>query len=258
MPNFRVELSYDGTLFHGWQIQPGLRTVQAEISTALERIAGQPVSVHGSGRTDAGVHALGQVASFHLPAALPPANLCRALNAFLAPDLRVLAASVAPDEFHARRSARAKLYRYRIYRGRVLPPFLRHYVYHYPFPLEEAALPAVAAQFAGEHDFTSFATGRLPAAGAVRTVFSSRVWRQDQELIFEIEGSGFLHHMVRNLAGFLLETGLGLRTAADWPRVLAQRERRHAGRTLPARGLYLVAVRYPEEAWNRPESSREN
>ncbi len=257
MPNFRVELSYDGTLFHGWQIQPGLRTVQAELSAALERIAGQPVSVHGSGRTDAGVHALGQVASFRLPAALPAANLRTALNAFLAPDLRVLAASIAPDEFHARRSARAKLYRYRIYRGRVLPPFLRHYVYHYPFPLDEAALLAAAAQFAGEHDFTSFATGRLPVSGAVRTIFSSRAWRQEQELIFEIEGSGFLHHMVRNLAGFLLETGLGLRTAADWPRVLIQRDRRQAGRTLPARGLYLVAVSYSEEEAKQHEPAGE-
>lgn len=246
MPNYRVELSYDGTLFHGWQIQPGLRTVQAELGAALERIAGQPVSVHGSGRTDAGVHALGQVASFQLPFALPAASLVRALNAFLAPDLRVLTAASAPDAFHARRSARAKLYRYRLYRGSVLPPFLRHYVYHYPFPLDEAALTAAAAQFAGEHDFTSFATGRLPVTGAVRTVFSSRAWRQDEELIFEIEGSGFLHHMVRNLAGFLLETGLGLRTAADWPRVLARGDRRQSGRTLPARGLYLVALRYGE------------
>ncbi len=247
MPNFLIRLSYDGAPFHGWQIQPGLRTLQGALSEALERVCGERATVHGSGRTDAGVHALAQVASVQLQTRLDATALARALNAVLPLAVRVLEARAAAPGFHARRDARGKIYGYRIYRERVCPPFLRDYAYHFPYPLDEAVLAAAAAAFCGEHDFRHFASGPPPPGGTRRTVFSCQAARRrdaPEELWIQIAGSGFLHHMVRRIGGFLLETGLGLRRpdqAAVW---LDGAGEGVPARTLPARGLYLMRVLY--------------
>ena len=157
MRNFKFTLAYDGTDFHGWQVQPGRPTIQAALADALRRITGETVLPQGSGRTDAGVHALAQVASCELASSIPAANLVMALNDILPPAIRVMQVEEAPPEFHARKSARAKTYRYRIYRGDICPPLLARYVYHHPYPLDEEAMAAAAAPVIGEHDFTSFA-----------------------------------------------------------------------------------------------------
>ena len=260
MRNLKLTLSYDGTDFAGWQVQPGRTTVQGELASAIGRLSGENVLPQGSGRTDAGVHALAQVASFATASAIPAENWMRALNDILPPSIRVLDASEAPPEFHARKSARAKTYRYRIHRGAVCPPFLARYVWHYPYPLNEAAMAAAAGVVVGEHDFTSFAAvdservERMAAAENVhttdvkttniRTIYSSNWIREGEELIYTVRGSGFLHHMVRNLVGTFLLIGKGTVTQEDLRRILQARERTAAGPTAPASGLYLVEVEY--------------
>lgn len=250
----RLLLSYDGGEFHGWQAQPGLPTVQGAIAAALEPILGEPVVVHGSGRTDAGVHALGQVAHVVLEPErwprLPLTNLQRALNARLPGSIRVWQVEEARPGFHARHDAVSKLYRYRIFRGAVCPPFLRHYVYHHPYPLCEAAMEAAAPAFTGCHDFRSFAATPdrhlPPLENTVRTVLRSELRRQGEELVYEVSGRGFLHHMVRNLVGFLLDVGRGTRRGDEIAAVIEARNRRAAGPTAPPEGLYLVSVEYSE------------
>ena len=250
MRNLKITLAYDGSDFHGWQVQPGRETIQGALAAALERVTGVKVLPQGSGRTDAGVHALAQVASCELDAGIPTENLERALNHALPPAIRVLSVEEAPPEFHARKSARAKTYRYRIYRGEVCPPFLARYVYHYPYPLDESAMQAAAGVIAGEHDFTSFAAvdperGREEEESSnVRTVYSSQWARDEQEFVYTIRGSGFLHHMVRNLVGTFLLLGKGTLDCAKLRRILEARDRSAAGPTAPACGLYLVSVEY--------------
>ncbi len=250
MRNLKITLSYDGSEFHGWQVQPGLATVQAELAGALERVTGATVLPQGSGRTDAGVHALAQVASCAIATPIPLPNLVVALNDHLPASIRVLCVQEAGPDFHARKSVRSKTYRYRVYRGTICPPFLARYVYHHPFPLNEGAMRAAAAEIVGEHDFTSFAAVD-PEKGHedepvsnVRTVFSSTWERQAEELIYTVRGTGFLHHMVRNLIGTFLLVGKGSLDAGDVGRILEARNRSAAGPTAPAQGLYLVSVEY--------------
>lgn len=255
MRNLRLTLSYDGAEFAGWQVQPGRTTVQGALASAIGRLSGENVLPQGSGRTDAGVHALAQVASFESASSIPTENWLRALNDILPPSIRVLEVAEAAPEFHARKSARAKTYRYRIYRGAVCPPFLARYVWHYPYPLEELAMVAAADMVTGEHDFTSFAavdpervermaTQENSHTTNVRTIFSSSWTREAEELIYTVRGSGFLHHMVRNLIGTFLLMGKGTVSPQDLRRILEARERAAAGPTAPASGLYLVAVEY--------------
>ena len=260
MRNLKLILSYDGAEFAGWQVQPGRTTVQGALASAIGRLSGENVLPQGSGRTDAGVHALAQVASFWTASVIPAENWVRALNDILPASIRVLEVTEAAPEFHARTSARAKTYRYRIYRGAICPPFLARYVWHYPYPLEESAMVAAAGVIVGEHDFTSFAAVdpervERMAAGEdvqtsnirttnVRTIFSSRWSREGEELIYTVRGSGFLHHMVRNLVGTFLLMGKGTVSLEDLRRILDARERTAAGPTAPASGLYLVAVEY--------------
>ena len=255
MRNLKLILSYDGADFAGWQVQPDRTTVQSALASAIGRLTGENVMPQGSGRTDAGVHALAQVASFATASTIPPENWMRALNDILPPSIRVLEVAEAATEFHARKSARAKTYRYRIHRGAICPPFLARYVWHYPYPLEESAMIAAAGVVIGEHDFTSFAAvdpERVERMAAeenlhttnVRTIYSS-IWRRDgDELIYTVRGSGFLHHMVRNLVGTFLLMGKGTLTLEDLLRILDARERTAAGPTAPASGLYLVEVEY--------------
>ena len=255
MRNLRLILSYDGADLAGWQVQPGRTTVQGALASAIGRLSGENVLPQGSGRTDAGVHALAQVASFTTASTIPTENWINALNDILPPSIRVLEVTEAAPEFHARKSARAKTYRYRIHRGAICPPFLARYVWHYPYPLEESAMVAAARVVVGEHDFTSFAAVDAErveriAAGEdvhttnIRTIFASSWTREGEELIYSVRGSGFLHHMVRNLVGTFLLVGKGTVSLEDLRRILDARERTAAGATAPASGLYLVEVEY--------------
>jgi len=250
MRNLKVILSYDGAEFSGWQVQPHANTVQGTLATAIGRITGEKVLPQGSGRTDAGVHALAQVMTFVTESSVPTENFGKALNDILPASVRVLKVEEAPPEFHARHSATAKTYRYRIYRGSICPPFLARYVWHYPYPLDEEAMVRGAEMVVGEHDFTSFAavdperSREGEPALNIRTIFSSAWERVEDELIYSVRGSGFLHHMVRNLVGTFILVGRGTLTAQDVTRILEARKRSAAGATAPASGLCLVGVEY--------------
>ena len=277
MRNLKLILSYDGSDFAGWQVQPNAPTVQGTLASAIGRITGEKVLPQGSGRTDAGVHALAQVVTFVTESSVPTANFLKALNDNLPAAVRVLSAEEAAADFHARHSARGKTYRYRIYRGRICPPFLARYVWHYPFPLDEGAMMAAAGLVEGEHDFTSFAAvdpekkslerelGAVSAEGKslkregrevekdkdkdakksnVRTIFSSTWERLGDEFVYAVTGSGFLHHMVRNLVGTFILFGKGTLRTEDITRILEAKNRSAAGATAPASGLYLVQVEY--------------
>jgi len=256
----KLTLAYDGTEFNGWQIQPALPTVQGTLAEAVGRITGEKVLPQGSGRTDAGVHALGQVASFALESPIPARGLLIALNDTLPPAVRVISVEEVPANFHARHCAKAKTYRYRIYRGDICPPFVARYAFHDPYPMNEEAIISATDSIVGKHDFTSFAasdpdrSARIAAGEAanddggapsnVRTVHSALWARSSDELVFTVRGDGFLHHMVRNLVGTLLQVGKGSLRAGDMARILEARERSAAGPTAVACGLYLVSVEY--------------
>jgi tRNA pseudouridine38-40 synthase len=271
---WKLTLAYDGTDYRGWQIQPEQATIQGELQSALGRVTGEAPLPQGSGRTDAGVHALGQVASFALQAAIPAESLRRALNRTLPAAIRVLKAEVVPTGFHARHSARAKTYEYRVFQQKpqgeietLCPPFLARYVYAYPWPLSLDRLNEAAQHFVGTHDFLSFAAtepdaaaraqGEIededgtPLATAIRTVFAS-AWEERRTedgvlLVYRVRGSGFLHHMVRNLVGTMLDVGRGYSEAEAIPGTIAARTRAAAGPTAPARGLFLHSVEYGDK-----------
>jgi tRNA pseudouridine38-40 synthase len=240
MRNLKLTLAYDGTDFAGWQVQPGARTIQGELATAIGRITGEKVLPQGSGRTDAGVHALGQIASFQTESVIPAANLVVALNDTLPSSIRVLMVE----------EAISKRYQYRIYRDTICPPFLSRYVWHYPYPLDEEAMQAAGGRVEGEHDFTSFAAvdperrREQAEVSNVRRIYSSLWRREGSELIYEVRGSGFLHHMVRNLVGTFLLVGKGTLRPGDLPNIIEKKDRSAAGATAPASGLYLVEVEY--------------
>jgi len=249
MRNLKLVLSYDGADFSGWQVQPDTMTIQGTLASAIGRVTGEKVLPQGSGRTDAGVHALAQVATFATESPIPAANLVTALNDILPPSIRVPEAAEAPPEFHARKSARAKTYRYRIYRAAICPPFLARYAWHYPYPLDEDAMRQAASFVIGEHDFTSFAAvdpeaNREEEGSNVRRIFASAWERNGDELLYTVRGNGFLHHMVRNLVGTFLLVGKGTLKPDDLQSILEARSRSAAGATVPACGLYLVSVEY--------------
>jgi tRNA pseudouridine38-40 synthase len=265
--NLKLILSYDGSEFAGWQVQPERATIQGTLASAIGRLTGENVLPQGSGRTDAGVHALAQVATLQTSSSIPTENWIKALNDILPASIRVLEVTEAAPDFHARKSARAKIYRYRMHRGAICPPFLARYVWHYPFPLDEVAMALAASLVVGEHDFTSFAAAdpersERMAAGEtrdhrghrgtqgevqvsnVRTIFSSAWTREGDDLIYTVRGSRFLHHMVRNLVGTFLLVGKGTLSGEDFGVILGARDRSAAGPTAPASGLYLVSVEY--------------
>jgi len=249
MRNLKLILSYEGTEFAGWQVQPDAPTVQGILASAIARVTGETVLPQGSGRTDAGVHALAQVATFATESSVPTANFVKALNDILPESVRILQVEEVATDFHARKSARGKTYRYRIYRDAICPPFLSRYVWHYPYPLEEQAMMRAASLLEGEHDFTSFAAvdperGENAPASNVRRIFSSTWELQEDELVYTVKGSGFLHHMVRNLVGTFILVGKGTLHPEDVMRILQARNRSAAGATAPASGLYLVKVEY--------------
>jgi tRNA pseudouridine38-40 synthase len=247
MRRIRITVSYDGTEYHGWQVQPELPTIQAEFEAVLAAIEGAPVNIEASGRTDAGVHALAQVAAFSLSNPIPLPNLRKAMNRLLPRDIRVLDVSEAPDDFHPRYAAIDKTYEYRIFRAEICPPFERRYVYHHPYPLDEERMIELAPLIEGEHDFSAFAASDPRDAlgrSNVRRVFCSRMERTGDRLVYSVRGSGFLKHMVRNIAGVLLEAGKGNLTRDDLIARLAPGCTLPPGPTAPARGLFLINVNY--------------
>jgi tRNA pseudouridine38-40 synthase len=261
--NLKLTLAYDGSAFHGWQVQPGKPTIQGTLAEAIESLTGEKLLPQGSGRTDAGVHALAQVATFCTASTIPPANIRVVLNDRLPAAIRVVSIEEVPADFHARHSARAKRYHYRIWRGDVVPPFLARYVTHHPYPLNEDAMQQAAALVTGQHDFTSFAavdpdrTFRITQMDGesadfphsrlttnIRNIHESRFERHADELVYIVRGNGFLHHMVRNLVGTFLLAGKGTIAPSEILAILQARDRRAAGPTAPAEGLYLVEVEY--------------
>ena len=283
MPTFKITLAYDGSEFVGWQRQATGVSIQGLIEKALADLDGAPVAVAGAGRTDAGVHALGQVASFSLVRAIDGKSVVRAVNATLPSSIRVLAADIVPSTFHARFAARSKTYRYRMFTGEVLDPFERAYVWHVPAPLDVAAMGRAARQLEGTHDFAAFQAAGGPQRNTEREVFVSRITnptkpstmeatghpeekierdrdsgesnlrglrpvRGGELTTYEITGNGFLRHMVRTIVGSLVEIGRGRRDERWLGCVIASRDRREAGPTAPAAGLFLVGVHYDADA----------
>jgi tRNA pseudouridine38-40 synthase len=240
MRRIKIQLAYDGGGFHGWQVQPGLPTIQGALEEIVSAVEGAPVHVAGSGRTDAGVHALAQVAAFTVSNPIPTDNLRRALNRLLPRAIRVTAVEEAHAGFHPRFDAKAKTYEYRIVRGEACSPFEWPYAHHYPYPLDEARMTQLARVFEGEHDFTAFAASDDRDAeghSKVRTVFSSSLECGDGRMTYRVRGSGFLKHMVRNMVGTLIEAGRGnIEDLASLPV--------KCGPTAPAKGLFLVGVEY--------------
>lgn len=276
MPHFKLILSYDGTPYHGWQVQPGLSTVQGTLAAAVAEVTGEEVLPQGSGRTDAGVHALGQVASLKLRAGIPAANLHRALNRILPPSIRVVSTQEVEPGFHARHSSRGKVYEYRIFERRLagsplvngrLPerlcsPFVAPWVWDCRWPLDLAAMQTASLPLLGTQDFSSFAAGDLDRSqrlsdedatgddgedagpNPVKTIHTATWSRTPELLTFRIHGSGFLHHMVRNIVGTLVEIGRGAMSSEEMRPILDARDRSAAGPTAPAKGLFLAEVLY--------------
>jgi tRNA pseudouridine38-40 synthase len=243
----RFQVAYDGTDFNGWQIQPGLPTVQGVLEEVISGMEGRHVDVVGSGRTDAGVHALGQVAAVSLSNPIPADNFRRAVNRLLPKSIRISSVSEAPADFHPRFDAKRKLYRYRLFREEVCPPFERHFVTHHPYPLDEAAMTEAAPLLEGEHDFTAFAAtdpSDSPGRSRVRRIFSSLLKRENAMLIYDVSGSGFLKHMVRNIVGVLLEVGKGNLDRNDVLARLQSPGGIRPGPSAPPSGLFLVSVDY--------------
>ncbi len=242
MKNYRVVVAYDGTAFRGWQRQPDVRTVQGVLEEAVRKITGKKTAVHGAGRTDAGVHALGQVASFRGAFRLTGEVLERALNAVLPADVRIFSLAEAPAGFHPRKSARSKVYRYRIARGPQPNPLDRHCVLHWPYPLRLGQMRRAAGLFVRTADFTAFSSNR--DRSPVRTVTRSELRVSGAEIVYTIEAEGFLRYMVRTIVGTLLEVGRGRLEPEAIEEIFRKRDRSLAGPTAAAKGLTLVRVDY--------------
>lgn len=242
MQNYRIVLAYDGTNFKGWQRQPEERTVQGALEDAVFKITRKRTVIHGAGRTDAGVHAMGQAANFRVATRLADADLLRALNAVLPWDIRILTLEKAPDAFHARKSARSKVYRYRIVLAAQASPFDFRYALHWPYPLDLRAMRAAAPLFVRRADFTAFSSNR--ERHPVRTVRRSEIHKKGDELVYTIEAQGFLRYMVRTVVGTLLDVGRGKLTPEDIEGIFRRKDRTLAGATAPAKGLCLARVDY--------------
>ena len=250
---FKLTISYDGGAYQGWQIQPRGATIQGTIEAALRVMTRKKSRLIASGRTDAGVHALSQVAHFDCPTNLDARALQKGLNSLLPPDIVVISCDAVPDTFHARFDAQRKLYRYRILNRPVPIAIGRHYVWRVAPRLDLDAMDAATALLLGRHDFSSFQSTGSPRAHAVRQVTRAELKPQPENIMhFEIEADGFLKQMVRNIVGTLVQVGLGRMNAEDLPRILAAKDRRQAGPTAPASGLFLVRVFYGAETEESP------
>jgi tRNA pseudouridine38-40 synthase len=261
MRNIRFTIAYDGTDFSGWQAQPGQSTVQGALTDVLEKLTQRRVTICAAGRTDAGVHAAGQVVNFKTQSAMTTEEFQRSFNALLPPSIRVNAAEDVGPDFHSRWDALAKTYRYRIFRGRVVPPFLWRYVQHDPYEMNFDAMAEAARQFEGEHDFTSFAASTGSEEDdrertTIRTIYRSELLRAQstnshssvEEWVYVVRGKSFMRYMVRKMLGTLVDVGRGKLAPADLPEVFALRDRSKSGATMPPHGLCLESVEYPDPA----------
>lgn len=244
MRNIKLTLAYDGTTYHGWQVQPGVPTVQGDLNSAISRLLDHEVTTHGSGRTDAGVHAHGQVANFHTERVMDLDALMRGINALLPPAVRVMAVEEVGADFHSRISARAKTYEYHLWRDIVVPPFHRNYVHAMWHPLNADAIDRATEEFVGVHDFTSFAATSSTVADRVREIYHAGWERDPGEWVFSIRANGFLQYMVRSIVGTLIEVGREKISPDEIPRILAARDRKLAGPSAPPGGLHLISVDY--------------
>jgi tRNA pseudouridine38-40 synthase len=263
MRNIKLTIAYDGADFHGWQIQPGLPTIQGALADAVQQITQEKILIHGASRTDAHVHALGQVAHFRSHSELPASEFQRALNALVPPAIRIVAAEEVGPDFHSRWLAQAKTYRYRIFRDAVLPPFDYRRALHYSGLLDEGAMAAAAREFEGEHDFTSFAASSGSEEDdrdrdMIRTIFSSEIVREPDrdEIAYVVRGRSFLRYMVRKIVGTLIEVGKGRLALADIRKIFEARDRTRSGPTVPPEGLYLVSLEYPDPTDSLAMSAR--
>ena len=256
MKNIKLTIAYDGTHFHGWQFQPGIATIQGAIHDAARKITQEKIVAHGASRTDAGVHALGQVAHFKTRSPLSATEIQRALNALLPPAIRIVAAEEVGHDFHSRWQSQGKTYRYRIYRGKVLPPFEYGRVLHYPWPLDEDAMAAAARQFEGEHDFTSFAASSGSEEDdrdrdMQRVIYSSEIIREHgaatKSPTWSAENRSCATWCAKSWAR-CSKWAEGGCSSGDIPQVFEARDRSRSGPTVPPEGLYLVALEYPDPA----------
>lgn len=244
MRNIKLTLAYDGTTYHGWQVQPGVPTVQGDLHSALSRLLDHEVTTHGSGRTDAGVHAHGQVANFRTERPMDVDAIHRGVNALLPGAIRVLRVEEADDAFHARISARAKTYEYHLWRDIVVLPFQRHYVHAVWQPLDADRMDRATEEFVGVHDFTSFAAASTEVRDRVREVYEAAWTRDPDQWVFTIRANGFLQYMVRSIVGTLIEVGRGNVAPEEIRTILEARDRRRAGPSAPPSGLHLISVEY--------------
>jgi tRNA pseudouridine38-40 synthase len=257
MRNIRIKLAYDGMDFRGWQIQPGQPTIQGALTEVIERLTQCRPTIHGAGRTDAGVHAAGQVANFQTESAMTAGEFQHALNSLLPPSIRILASEEVAPEFHARWNAVAKTYRYRIFRGHIVPPFLYRYVQHDPYALDFAAMAVAARKFEGEHDFTTFAASTGSDEDdreriTTRTIYRSELLRTgegnslvgDEEWVYIVRGKSFLRYMVRKIVGTLMDVGRGKIAPEEIPNLFEMRDRSRSGPTMPPQGLCMEEVEY--------------
>ena len=241
---YKLVLEYDGTRYRGWQVQPAARTVQGEVEAALSRILNTPTRVRVGGRTDAGVHAQGQVASFRAPRSLDPARFRHSLNCVLPADVSVRDVAEVPDSFDPRYDARSRVYRYRIWNRPYPSALYARFAWHVPVPLDRTAMHEAAAVLVGAHDFSSFQGADSVERTPWRIVLRSEIAQDGGFLIYDVEARSFARHMVRNVVGTLVDVGRGALSRADFSRIFAARDRGQAGATAPPQGLFLVAVRY--------------
>lgn len=244
MPTIKLILEYDGTAYAGWQRQPNRPTIQEAVETAIEGVTQRKIPVIGAGRTDAGVHALGQVASFHIDRTMTPREWTRALNAHLPDTIAVQSAALVPDTFHARYSAKGKLYEYRLLNRETRPALDRQYCWHIYNPLNDAAMNQAAMALIGSHDFSSFQTQPTDNEDPICGIEHLTVFRHGDELRIEAYADRFLKQMVRSIVGTLVEVGLGKRPADSFTTILSARDRSAAGKTAPPQGLFLMRVDY--------------
>jgi tRNA pseudouridine38-40 synthase len=242
--NIKLTVEYDGTNYHGWQVQPNCDSIQSVLERAVSTFAGTPTRVTGAGRTDAGVHALGQVASFVTEKEYSPHRVRRALNALTPPDITIKEVEIAADSFDPRRDARSRVYEYHILNRPTPSPFYWNRTWHVHEPLNIEAMRGAIACLIGERDFSSFRAAGCDAAHAVRRVYQTSLDAPGGPIVYRIEATAFLRHMVRNIVGTLVEVGRGERTAESFQKLLEMRDRTKAGETAPAHGLFLVEVKY--------------
>lgn len=245
MRNFKIVLQYEGTRYQGWQRQISTdNTIQGKIEALLSKMCDTPIEIQGAGRTDAGVHAYGQVANFHIDTDKTAEEVMAYMNTYLPEDISVISCEEKPERFHSRLNARGKVYRYRIWNSDRKPVFVRKYVHQVPGNLDVDAMKKAAGLLIGTHDYQSFTSTKRGKKSTVRTVTSIDIACKGEELVFTFKGDGFLYHMVRIMMGTLIEIGLGIRKAEEIPQILEAKDRSKAGHLIPANGLALLEVVY--------------